>query len=260
MSNDYVQSLFDLGGRVALVTGASGGLGQHFAQTLARAGAEVVLAARRVDKLEAAVAAIREAGGKASAVAMDVVDRASVNAALDEVAGRTGVPDILVNNAGVSGTKRPLDYTDEDWNWVVDTNLKGAWIVAQETARRLVKAGKPGSLINITSILGSRVTGLLSPYVAAKGGLAHLTRGLALELARYNIRVNSIAPGYFITEINREHLTGPDGEKFKQRIPTRRFGEYEDLDGALLLLASEAGRHMTGSEIVVDGGHLVSAL
>lgn len=252
----YPQSLFDLTGRRALITGASGGLGQHFARTLARAGAEVVLAARRADKLEAAVLAIREAGGKASAVSLDVTDRASVCAALDAV----GAPDILVNNAGVSGTKRPLDYTDQDWDWVLDTDLKGAWMVAQETARRLVAAGQPGSLINITSILASRVTGLLTPYAAAKAGLAHLTRALALELARYQIRVNSIAPGYFITDINREHLGGAEGEKFKQRIPTRRFGEYADLEGPLLLLASDAGRHMTGAELVVDGGHLVSAL
>lgn len=252
----FPQSLFDLSGRTALVTGASSGLGQHFAQTLARAGAEVVLAARRVDKLEAAVQGIRQAGGKASAVSLDVTDRDSVCAALDAV----GAPDILVNNAGVSGTKRPLDYTDADWDWVLDTDLKGAWMTAQETARRLVAARRPGSLINITSILASRVTGLLTPYAAAKAGLSHLTRALALELARYQIRVNSIAPGYFITDINREQLTGEEGEKFKLRIPTRRFGEYPDLDGPLLLLASDAGRHMTGAELVVDGGHLVSAL
>ncbi|WP_420464688.1 SDR family NAD(P)-dependent oxidoreductase [Panacagrimonas sp.] len=256
----YPQTLFDLSGRKALVTGASGGLGEHFAHTLARAGAEVVLAARRADKLEATVQAIRAAGGKACAVAMDVVDRASVIDALDRANEQVGTLDILVNNAGVSGTKRALDYTDEDWDWVVNTNLKGAWIVAQETARRLIQAKQPGSLINITSILASRVTGLLSPYAAAKSGLQQLTRALALEFARYDIRVNSIAPGYFITEINREHLSGAEGEKFKQRIPTRRFGEYADLEGPLLLLASPAGRHMTGSEIVVDGGHLVSAL
>ena len=253
-------NIFDLTGRTALVTGASSGLGEHFAHTLARAGAQVILAARRTDKLAAAVKAIESEGGKAIAVAMDVVDRASVIAALDEAAAKFGPIDILVNNAGVSGTKRPLDYTDADWDWVVGTNLKGAWIVAQEVARRMVQTQRPGSLINITSILGSRVTNLLGPYVAAKAGLKNLTQALALEFARYGIRVNSIAPGYFITEINREHLEGEQGEKLKQRIPTRRFGEYPDLDGPLLLLASDAGRHMTGSEIVVDGGHLVNAL
>lgn len=253
-------NIFDLTGRTALVTGASSGLGEHFAHTLARAGAQVILAARRVDKLAAAVKAIEAEGGKAIAVAMDVVDRASVIAALDQATAKLGPIDILVNNAGVSGTKRPLDYTDADWDWVVGTNLKGAWIVAQEVARRMVQAKRPGSLINITSILGSRVTNLLGPYIAAKAGLKNLTQALALEFARYGIRVNSIAPGYFITEINREHLEGEQGEKLKQRIPTRRFGEYPDLDGPLLLLASDAGRHMTGAEIVVDGGHLVSAL
>lgn len=253
-------NIFDLTGRTALVTGASSGLGEHFAHTLARAGAQVVLAARRTDKLAAAVKAIEAEGGKAIAVAMDVVDRNSVIAALDDATAKFGPIDILVNNAGVSGTKRPLDYTDADWDWVVGTNLKGAWIVAQEVARRMVQAKRPGSLINITSILGSRVTSLLTPYIAAKAGLKNLTQALALEFARYGIRVNSIAPGYFITEINEKELAGEQGEKLKARIPTRRFGEYPDLDGPLLLLASDAGRHMTGSEIVVDGGHLVNAL
>lgn len=254
------QELFDLTGRTALVTGASGGLGLHFAQTLARAGARVALAARRADRLAVAVGQIEADGGTALAVSMDVTDRASVIAALTEIESRMGVPDILVNNAGVSGTKRALDYTDEDWSFVVDTNLKGAWIVAQEVARRMVQAKRPGSIINITSIIGSRVTHLLSPYAAAKAGLKQLTQALALELARYEVRVNSIAPGYFITDINRDQLSGEHGDKFRSRIPTRRFGEYRDLEGPLLLLASDAGRHMTGSEIVVDGGHLVSAL
>jgi NAD(P)-dependent dehydrogenase (short-subunit alcohol dehydrogenase family) len=167
---------------------------------------------------------------------------------------------VLVNNAGVSGTKRPLDYTDEDWDWVVGTNLKGAWAVAQESARRMIAAKAPGSIINITSILGSRVTSLLTPYIAAKAGLKNLTQALALEFARYDVRVNSIAPGYFITEINQKELEGEQGEKLRLRIPTRRFGEYPQLEGPLLLLASRAGSHMTGAEIVVDGGHLVNAL
>lgn len=253
-------TLFDLTGHKALITGASAGLGLYFAQTLAAAGAQVVLAARRADKLAEAVSEIEAGGGRAVAVSMDVGDRASVIRALDEAQAQLGVIDIVVNNAGVSGTKRALDYTDEDWDWVVDTNLKGAWIVAQESARRMIVAQSPGSIINVTSILGSRVTNLLTPYVAAKGGLRQLTQALAIEFARYNVRVNSLAPGYFITDINREQLTGPDGEKLRMRIPTRRFGEFEDLEGPLLLLASKAGSHMTGAEIVVDGGHLCSAL
>jgi NAD(P)-dependent dehydrogenase (short-subunit alcohol dehydrogenase family) len=257
----YLHALFDLSGRRALVTGASSGLGRHFALTLARAGAHVALAARRADKLADAVRAIEDAGGTAIAVSMDVMDRASVIAALDEASARLGgAIEILVNNAGVSGTKRPFDYTDADWDWVVGTNLKGAWTVAQEAGRRMAAAKLRGSIINITSILGTRVTHLLTPYVAAKAGLKNLTQALALELARHDIRVNSIAPGYFITEINEDHLQGEQGDKLRNRIPTRRFGEYQNLEGPLLLLASDAGAHMTGTEIVVDGGHLVSAL
>jgi NAD(P)-dependent dehydrogenase (short-subunit alcohol dehydrogenase family) len=262
MSNAYLASLFDLTDHRALITGASAGLGLHFARTLARAGASVALAARRADKLADAVKDIeQEFGAKAVAVAMDVSQRSSINAAIDEAAkGLGGVLDVVVNNAGVSGMKRPLDYTDEDWDWVVGTNLKGAWAVMQESARRMVAAKTPGSIVNITSILGSRVTNLLTPYVAAKGGLRQLTEAMALELARYNVRVNSIAPGYFITDMNRAELESDVGTKMLNRIPTRRFGQYENLDGPLLLLASKAGAHMTGSEIVVDGGHLVSAL
>lgn len=253
--------LFDLHGRRALVTGASSGLGRHFALTLARAGAAVALGARRTDRLAEAVAQIEAAGGRAVAVNLDVTDRASVIAALDAAGAQLGgVPDIVVNNAGVSGAKRALDYTDADWDWVVNTDLKGAWVVAQESARRMAAAQVRGSIINITSILGSRVTHLLTPYVAAKAGLKNLTQALALEFARHEIRVNSIAPGYFITEINEEHLQGEAGDKLRNRIPTRRFGEFRHLEGPLLLLASEAGAHMTGAEIVVDGGHLCSAL
>lgn len=257
----YLTDLFDLSGHRALVTGASSGLGRHFALTLARAGAQVALAARRADKLADAVREIESLGGTAVAVNMDVQHRASVCAALDEAAALLGgVIDVVVNNAGVSGSKRALDYTDEDWDWVVGTDLKGAWCVAQESARRMIAAQAPGSIINITSILGSRVTNLLTPYVAAKAGLKNLSQALALEFARYNVRVNSIAPGYFITEINGDYLRGEGGDKMKQRIPTRRLGEYQNLEGPLLLLASQAGAHMTGAEIVVDGGHLVSAL
>lgn len=261
MSNEYLSSLFDLSDKRALVTGASSGLGRHFAMTLAKAGAGVALAARRADKLAEAVKEIEQMGGRAVALSLDVTDRASIQTALASACEQLGGElDVVVNNAGVSGTKRPLDYTDEDWDWVVGTNLKGAWAVAQESARRMVKADKSGSIINITSILGTRVTGMLSPYVAAKAGLKNLTQALALEFARHGVRFNSIAPGYFVTEINREQLEGEVGQIMKKRIPTRKFGEYPDLDGALLLLASDAGRHMTGSEIVVDGGHLVSAL
>jgi NAD(P)-dependent dehydrogenase (short-subunit alcohol dehydrogenase family) len=252
--------MFDLAGTTALVTGASSGLGRHFAGTLARAGAQVALAARRADKLAEAVAEIEAAGGRAIAVSMDVGERTSVCSALDEVTSKLGTPQILVNNAGVSDTQRALDYTDAQWAVIVGTNLTGAWVVAQEAARRMVASSLPGSIINITSILASRVAGGVSPYCAAKGGLKHLTQALALELARHDIRVNSIAPGYVVTELNRDFLFSDAGEKLKARIPSRRFGHCEDLDGALLLLASPAGAYMSGAEIVVDGSHSCSSL
>ena len=252
--------LFSLAGQRALVTGSSSGLGKHFALTLARAGAHVAVAARRKDKLAAVVTEIAATGGHAIAVEMDVTDRSSVCAALDMIQSSMGVIDIVVNNAGVTNSKPPLDFNDEDWQAVIDTNLTGAWIVAQETSRRMIAANVSGSIINITSILATRVAGALSPYAASKAALKQLTHSFALELARNNIRVNSIAPVYIATDLNRDFLQGELGEKLKARIPSRRFGELENLDGALLLLASNAGAYMTGSEIVVDGGHLVSSL
>ena len=252
--------LFDVQGRVALVTGASSGIGRHFADVLAAAGASVALAARRTDRLAESVARIQGEGGRAIAVSMDVCDRASVCEALEQVREQLGTPQILVNNAGVGGTQRALEVTDEDWSRIVGTNLTGAWIVAQETARHMVTANIAGSIINITSILASRVTGGVSPYSAAKAGLKHLTQALALELARHHIRVNSIAPGYMVTEMTDELLASDIGEGIRGRIPARRFGQFEDLDGALLLLASDAGAYMSGSELVVDGGPCCSSL
>jgi NAD(P)-dependent dehydrogenase (short-subunit alcohol dehydrogenase family) len=260
MNASFVESLFGLQGRVALVTGASSGLGRHFALTLARAGARVAVAARRVAALQDLVVEVRAAGGEAQPVAMDVGSRDSVIHALEIVAGGFGEPAIVVNNAGVGDTKEPLQYTDADWDRIVGTNLRGSWIVAQETARRMIPARIQGSIINITSILASRVTGRVSPYAASKAGLKHLTEALALEFARFDIRVNSLAPGYIITDASRAFFASPAGDKMRMRIPSRTLSECADLDGALLLLASDASRRMTGSEIVVDGGHLCSGL
>ncbi|MFJ3485930.1 SDR family NAD(P)-dependent oxidoreductase [Pseudomonas sp. NPDC090202] len=253
--NAFVSRLFDLSGQRVLVTGASSGLGLHFARTLAAAGARVAVAARRVERLDELVSELSAAGHEARAYALDVTSRQSVVACLEAIEADFGGLDIVINNAGVSDTRRVLDYDDQAWDSIVDTNLKGAWRVAQESARRMIAAGRTGSIINVTSILASRVGGGVGPYSAAKAGLSHLTRSMALELARHGIRLNSLAPGYIATEINDGFLTSEAGERLRSRIPTRRFCSSEDLDGALLLLASSAGRGMTGTEVVVDGGH-----
>lgn len=250
---------FRLDGRLALITGASGGLGAHFAAVLARAGAHVVLAARRRDAAQAAADRITAAGGQAHAVALDVTDAASVCRCLDDVAA-WGLPDVLVNNAGVTVTRALLDQTEADFDHVVGTNLKGAWLVATETARRMVAAGRGGSIVNVASILGERVAGGVAPYAISKAGLIQATRAMALELARHGIRVNALLPGYIATPLNRAFLEGETGQKLRARIPSRRFGEMDDLDGPLLLLASDAGRAMSGAAVAVDHAHLVSSL
>jgi len=251
---------FGLNGRRALVTGASSGLGRHFALTLAQAGASVIVAARSVDKLAETVAEIEAAGGKAVAVPLDVTDLASVRSGFDRIESAGGVADVIVNNAGLAVSRPLFEQTEADWDSVLDTNLKGAWLVAQEGARRLVAAKRTGSIVNIASITGERVAGGVVPYCTSKAGVMHLTRAMALELARHGIRVNALAPGYVQTELNRDFLASEAGERLKSRIPQRRFGLPEELDGALLLLASDAGAYITGSTVFADGGHLVSSL
>lgn len=250
---------FRLDGRIALVTGASSGLGEHFAKLLAGAGARVVLAARRLDKLQGQVGEIVAAGGQARAVALDVTDSASVARAFDAVAD-WGVPDVVVNNAGVTTTHALLEQSESDFDSVLATNLKGPWLVATEAARRMVAAGVGGSIINVASILGVRVAKGVAPYCISKAGVIHATRAMALELARHGIRVNALLPGYVVTNLNREFLMSEAGEKLRNRIPSRRFSELSDLDGPLLLLASEAGSAMTGSTLTVDQGHQVNTL
>jgi len=249
-----------LTGKCALVTGAFGGLGRHFALTLATAGASVALAGRRMNVGQKVAAEIRAAGGRASIHAMDVTDPESVRAAIEDAAGELGPVTILVNNAGVAVTKPFLDVTETDWASVVDVNLNGAWRVAQATARHMKANGRGGSIINIASITGLRVAGSISSYVASKAGLIQLTKAMALELARFNIRVNALAPGYIETDINRDLFATESGQTLVKRIPQRRIGKLEELDGPLLLLASDASTYMTGSVLAVDGGHLVSSL
>jgi NAD(P)-dependent dehydrogenase (short-subunit alcohol dehydrogenase family) len=256
-----IETVFRVDGRRALVTGASSGLGRRFALTLAQAGAEVIVVARRADKLADLVVQLEGLSARCFAANLDVTDASSIAACFDEVERRAGGPaDIVVNNAGVTVTKPLLQHTEEDWDSVVGTNLKGGWMVAQEAARRLVAAGKGGSIVNIASILGERVAGGVAPYAISKAGLVQATKAMALELARHGIRVNAILPGYVVTDLNREFLESEPGQKLRARIPTRRFGQLQDLDGPLLLLASDAGRHMTGAVLAVDGGHLVSSL
>lgn len=240
-----------LAGRRALVTGASGSLGRHFALLLAAHGAHVVAAARRSSALEGVVSEIRSAGGQATAVALDVRDTASVGAAI----GASGTLHIVLNNAGVALTKPALDTDEEAWQQVLDTNLSGAFRVARAAARAMVAAGEGGVIVNVASILAFRVAKQVAAYVTAKAGLVKLTEALALELAPKGIRVNALAPGYIETDLNREFLRSPAGESMVKRVPMRRFGTPDDLDGSLMLLVSDAGRYMTGSTIVVDGGH-----
>ncbi|MFO1039695.1 MAG: glucose 1-dehydrogenase [Geminicoccaceae bacterium] len=249
---------FDLGGKLALVTGASGGLGLHFARTLADAGAKVVLAARRLELLEANVASI--GGDRSIAIAMDVTDPASVDRGLAEIAERLGPVTIVVNNSGVTATRSALDLDPAEWDRIMDTNRKGAWLVARAAARHLIDAKLGGSIVNIASILGFRVAGHVAPYAASKAALLQLTRALALEWARYGIRVNAMAPGYVETDLNRDFFASDAGKALITRIPQRRLGRVEDLDGPLLLLASDASAYMTGSAITLDGGHLQSSL
>lgn len=252
-----LEASFRLDGLTAVVTGASSGLGAHLATVLANAGADVVLAARKTERLVELQARIECMGRKAWSRALDVTSSQSVT---DFFASLPSVAQVIVNNAGVTTTAPILQQQESDWDAVVDTNLKGAWLVAQQAARAMIAAGVGGSIVNVASILGERVGGSVAPYCASKAGLLHLTRSLALELARYDIRANALMPGYVATDLNREFLSSLSGEKLKSRIPTRRFGELSDLNGPMLLLASSAGRHMTGASLAVDGGHLVSSL
>ena len=249
-----------LDGRVALVTGANGGLGAHFAETLARAGAKVALCARRIDTLADVATRIRESGAAAHEVALDVTRRDSVVGAFEDASRVLGPVTVVVNNAGIAVTKPLLDHTEEDWEQVIGVNLTGAWRVAQEAARHMVKNAPGGSLINSASILGLRVASQVPSYVASKAALIHLTRAMALELARHKIRVNALAPGYVETGINREFFESEAGQALIKRVPQRRIGSPEELDGALLLLASDAGSYATGSVFVLDGGQLVNTL
>ncbi|MEO0983149.1 MAG: SDR family oxidoreductase [Pseudomonadota bacterium] len=252
--------MFELNGKTALITGASSGLGAHFSRVLSDAGARVILAARRLDRLESLAFDIAGAGGEAAPVEMDVTDPASVEAAFDWIKQDGGAADIIVNNSGMSRDAFAHEMEEDDWSAVMDTNLTGAWRVAKAGARALIDAGKPGSIINIASITAYGTSQTLGAYAASKAAIDHLTRYMALELARHRIRVNALAPGYFITDLNSAFFETEQGEKMVRRIPMRRTGELHELAGPLLLLASDTGSYMTGSTLVVDGGHLQRGL
>ncbi|MDP6388540.1 MAG: SDR family oxidoreductase [Alphaproteobacteria bacterium] len=244
-----------LDGHNAIVTGASSGLGRHFALTLARAGAKVALAARRTDKLQELADEIADLDGHGLPVKLDVTDAASVRAAVETAETELGPITILINNSGIALPAAAVDISEEDWDAVIDTNLKGAWLVAQEVARHMIRLKHGGSIVNIASALFDRVQSRLSTYAISKAGVVQMTKALALELARHDIRVNAIAPGYIVTEMNREFLTSPRGQEMMRQVPQRRFGELEDLDAPLLLLAGEGSRYITGAVIIADGGH-----
>ena len=249
--------LLSLEGKTALVTGASSGFGRHFARVLAGAGAKVALAARRLDVLKQLEAEIRGSGGQAAAVAVDVTDRASVAKAFADAEAALGPITILVNNAGIPSGAFFSKTTEAEWREVMSVNLDGVFRVGQEAARRMAANRTGGSIINIASLLGFGVIKGLSTYSATKAAVISLTKSMALELARDKIRVNALAPGYFATEFNEAYLASEAGKRMMARVPMGRAGAVEELDGPLLLLASDAGRFMTGSVITVDGGHLL---
>lgn len=248
--------IFRLADKRVLITGASGGLGCHFAEVAAFAGADVILSARRVEALEPARRRAQRAGVNVTCVAMDVANEQSVHAAFECMPP----PDVVINNAGISVQASTLELSAPDWSRVVDTNLKGPWLVAREAIRRWLAAERPGNIVNVASILGLRVQGQLAAYSASKAALIQLTRSIALDYAERRIRANALCPGYFSTSLNREWLATESGERMRKRIPFRRPGELHELDGPLLLLASDASSYMSGTTLVVDGAHLQSGL
>jgi 3-oxoacyl-[acyl-carrier protein] reductase len=250
--------MFNLTGRVALVTGASSGLGQQFARALADNGAAVALVARRTDRLLDLQQEIEAAGAKAIAIEADVTDRAAMLAAFDAAEKAFGTVTILVNNAGVAQQSvRATDVTPEEWRRVLSVDLDAVFYWAQEAARRMIAAKKPGAIVNIASVLGFGVSKGTAAYAVAKAAVVQTTKALSVELASRGVRVNAIAPGWFVTEINDTYLESEAGQALKREIPMGRFGNAGDLDGTLLLLVSNAGAYMTGSTVIVDGGQVV---
>ncbi|MBK8767532.1 MAG: SDR family oxidoreductase [Burkholderiaceae bacterium] len=254
---------FDLTGKIALVTGASSGLGARFARVLAANGAQVVLASRRVERLKELRAEIESDGGAAHVVAMDVTDLASIRSAVAHAETEAGPIDILVNNSGVSTTQKLVDVTDEDYDFVFDTNTKGAFFVAQEVAKRMIARSRGGAndalprqarIINIASMAALKVLSQIGLYCMSKAAVVHMTKAMALEWGRYNINVNAICPGYIVTELNEQHWETEAGRKLVSLLPRKRLGQAQDLDGLLVLLASEQSGFINGAVIAADDG------
>ncbi len=253
---EFLTDTFGLDGSVALVTGASSGIGAHIAKTLARAGADVVIGARRKDRIEALADDIRaQTGRRVLAVDMDVTVGESVSAAFDAATSAFGVPTIVCNNAGVAKSEWAIDSTEEGWDFTMDTNLKGAWRVAKEAAVRLRDAGKPGSIINTASILGLRVAPYQLTYAISKAGVVQMTKAMSIEFHRFGIRVNALCPGYFRTEINDTFLDSPAGQQMLASTPAGRAGQLKELDAPVLTLAGPGGSFISGAAFPVDFAH-----
>ena len=248
---------FQISGQTALVTGASSGFGAHFARVLAAEGCKVVIAARRKERLDALAAEINEAGGQALAVEMDVTSPQSVAEAFASAEAALGVPTIVVNNAGVAKPANFESLTEEDWSFVMDTNFKGVRLVAKEAIAHMTRTGVGGSIVNIASMLGLGAQPQQAAYTASKGAVIQLTRTLALECFRKDIRVNAICPGYICTEMNEEFFSSDQGRAYIARTPARRLGELDELTLPLLMLASPRSGFTTGTALPVDGGHSV---
>ncbi len=247
---------YHLEGEVALVTGASSGLGRRFALTLARAGARVAIAARRIRRLEVLAAEIEGFDGRALPIELDVTDPENVRQAVTAAETELGPVTILINNSGISIEKRVADFDEADYDRIMDTNAKGAFFVAQEVGRHMIAHGRAGRIVNIASVAAFDAMPGLAIYAMSKAAVAQMTRAMAREWLRYDINVNAICPGYIATEMNTEYFESEPGQKLIARLPRRRIGSPEDLDGLILLLASEASRFMTGSIITIDDGQM----
>lgn len=255
------EDIFRLDGRIALVTGASSGIGEYFVQVLAEAGARVAGADIRKDVLDKAIEQVSQQGYDASAVAIDVTNQDSVDRAVDQIADDIGIPDIIVNCAGVARAADFLETRVQDWDLVMDVNLKGTYLIGRKAAALLVEDKKPGSIINVASLLGlGGVQPQLAFYQTSKTGVVALTKSMATELFRYGIRVNALCPGYVLTDMNREFFESEEGKNYIKRMPQRRLGEKHELRGPLLLLASDAGSFINGAAIPVDGGHSIRVI